>query len=110
MDDKFHIQGIIVIFPEVSTKWDFLDQTTSFNFGWTWLTCNHINIRTNMTIKVRHDNLTITYLTHLTFRCELFQTFQNNIRKKNNVIVRNNYSEPNKTTLARWVNKAMEKN
>ncbi len=72
-----------------------------------------VNINTNMTIRVRHDNLTITYLTyptHLTFKCELFQTFQNNIRKKNNVIVRNNYSEPNKATLAGWVNKEMEKN
>ncbi len=65
-----------------------------------------------MTIRVKHDNLTTTYLTYLTqlttFRCELFQTFQNNILKKNNVLVRNNYSEPNKVTLARWVNKAME--
>ncbi len=83
MDDKFHIQGIIIIFDEVSTKWDFLDQTTSFNLGWAWFTCNHINIRANTTIKVKHDNLTITYLTHLTtFRCELFQTFQNNTKKK----------------------------
>jgi hypothetical protein len=83
MDDKFHIHGIIVIFHEVSTKWDFLDQTTSFNLGWTWLTCNHINIKAKTTIRVRLDNLTTTYLTQLTtFRSELFQTFQNNTRKK----------------------------
>lgn len=109
MDDKFHIQGIIVIFHEVGTKWDFLDQTTSFNFGWTWFTCNHTNIRTNTTIRFRHDNLTIKYLTYLTtFRCELFQTFQNNTKKKN-VIVINNYSELNKATLARWVTRQWKK-
>jgi hypothetical protein len=68
MDDKFHIHGIIVIFREVSIKWNFIDQTTSFNLGWTWFTCNHINIKANMTIMVRHDNITTSYLiSHTTY-------------------------------------------
>jgi hypothetical protein len=39
----------------------------------------------------------------------MFQAFKTTFKKeRDGTMVRNNYSEPNKVTLARWVNKALD--
>jgi len=53
--------------------------------------------------------MTFTHFACLTTsKCELPQTFQNNLLKIKNVMVKNNCNEPNNITLVDWVNKAFD--
>jgi hypothetical protein len=57
-----------------------------------------------------HDKFTYTYLTHIATSRSVncFKPFKATFGKeKDSNMIQNNHNEPNKTTLTRWVDKAL---
>jgi hypothetical protein len=108
MDDIFPLQRFFVIFQEVNSWWDFSIQSTFPNSKWVWITCYAKSNYISIGVWFRYGHLTNLHIScSTTLRCKLFQAIQHCFQEKNNAMVKNNHYEPNKCTLASWVNKSL---
>lgn len=79
MDDVFLFQRIPFIFEEVNSKRHLSIKVAFSSSRWAWFTCYVGSHKTNITIWPEYGHLTFSHIPcPMTFRCEMFQAFQNN--------------------------------